>query len=112
MAPAVTRGDPKRLRSTMSFAVSACFHGSVLAWVAFGGGPAARPRSLYDEDIRPVEKKIIWYRLSAKLPQIGPKDLADDPRPLRARVKSPQTMVAGIRDEEKPAPMIFTPEPP
>ena len=112
MATVVIRGDSKSLRSAMSFAVSACFHGGVLAWVAFGVGPAERPRSLYDQEIRPSEKKIIWYRLSAKLPEIAPPDVADDHRPLRARVKSPQTMVAGIRDEKTPAPMIWAPDPP
>src|SRR5712692_9307406 len=102
MVTLVIRGDRKRLRSALSFATSACFHGSVLAWVAFGGGaPAVRPPTLYDQEIRPNEKKIVWYRLSATLPEISPKDAVEDPRPLRARVKSAQTMVAGVKDEEK-----------
>jgi TonB family protein len=113
MVTLVIRGDPKRLRSAASFAVSACFHGSMLALVAFGGGiPADRARSLYDQEIKRDEKKIIWYRLSTKLPDIAPAEAAQDPRPPRARVKSLQTMVAGIKDEEKPAPFIWTAEPP
>jgi TonB family protein len=109
--PIVIRSNRTRLRSAMSFAVSACVHGSVLALVIFGGrSPAVKPRSLYDQEIRPFEKKIVWYRLSDRLPEIAPE--AAERRPLRARIKSPQTLVAGARDDATPAPMIYAPEPP
>lgn len=111
MARIVIRGERSRLRSAMSFAVSACFHGGVLAWVAFGGPPERPARSLYDQEIRPNEKKIIWYRLADKLPEIAPAQESADRRPLRAREKSTQTMVAGPIDLPKSEPMIWTPDP-
>ena len=95
----------------MSFVVSACLHGSVLAWVAFGGGAPQRAQSLYDREIRPHEKQIVWYRLD-KLPEISPEKAAADRRPLRARVKTKQIMVAGAADDSRPEPMIWVPEPP
>ena len=97
--------------SMTSFTVSACVHGGILAWVAFSG-VAPRPQpSLYDQEIRPYEKKIVWYRMADKLPEISPTDKAAE-RPLRARVKSNQTLVAGATDDATPGPMIWVPEPP
>jgi TonB family protein len=100
-------------RGSPSFAISACVHGCVLAWVAFGGGGHARPRaqSIYDQEIRPNEKKIVWYSLQEKLPEIGSGRTEPDARPVRARVKAPQTMVAGLRDDAHPATLIWAPEP-
>jgi TonB family protein len=97
--------------SRTSFTVSACVHGGILAWVAFSGVPKTPRLSLYDQEIRPYEKKIVWYRMADKLPEISP---AERPAhvPLRARVKSKQTMVAGATDDRKPGPMVWAPEPP
>jgi hypothetical protein len=83
----------------MSFAVSACFHGGVLAWVALGAGaPAKWTRPLNDREIRPSEKKIVWYR-SARHCRISPR--------RRARLVASAGEVAadhggGVQDEEKP----------
>jgi TonB family protein len=107
VATVVIRGETRRLRKAISFAASACLHGGVLAWVVLGGG--LPERVLYDEPLQPHDKKIIWYRFSDKLPEIAPAATKDS-RPMRARVKSPQTMAAGTADEEKPAPMIWAPD--
>ena len=113
MSRIVIRGDRMRLRSAMSFTVSACLHGGILAWVAFSGGVPAKPAlSLYDQEIRPNEHKIVWYRLAEKLPEIAPAEHSRDPRPLRARVKAKQTMVAGAKDDPKPGPLIWVPDVP
>ena len=100
-------------RSWSSFAESGCLHGCVLAWVILGrtGEPPERAQSLYDREIRPYEKKIVWYNLQEKLPEIAPESTPTDARPPRAKVKAPQAMVAGARDDTRPAPLIWAPEP-
>ena len=109
----VYRGTTGRVRSSFSFGVSGCVHGCVLAWVILGGSgqPRERAQSIYDREIRPYEKKIVWYSLQEKLPEIAPADTQADARAARARVKAPQTMVAGDRDDARAAPLIWAPEP-
>jgi TonB family protein len=109
----VYRGSTTPVRSFLSFAVSCCVHGSVLAWVILGGSgrPQAPAKSIYDQEIRPNEKKIVWYSLQEKLPEIGPADVSHDVRPPRARVKAPQIMLAGASDDARPATLIWAPEP-
>src|ERR1035441_2879632 len=109
----VYRGTPGRGRSSFSFGVSGCVHGCVLAWVILGGSgpPRERAQSIYDREIRPYEKKIVWYSLQEKLPEIAPADKQADARAAGGRVKAPQTMVAGARDDVRPAPLIWAPEP-
>ena len=109
-------GAIPRERNWHAFAVSGCLHGCVLAWVILGDsvGPrhdAPGAQSIYDREIRPNEKRIVWYSLREKLPEIAPTDLLPDARPARARVKRPETMVAGARDDARPAPLIWAPEP-
>src|SRR3954468_13273553 len=105
----VYRGSTTPVRSFLSFAVSCCVHGSVLAWVILGGSgrPQAPAKSIYDQEIRPNEKKIVWYSLQEKLPEIGPADVSHDVRPPRARVKAPQIMLAGASDDARPATLIW-----
>jgi len=113
---AAGHGTIPRERNWHSFAVSGCLHLCVLAWVILGDsvGPrhdAPGAKSIYDLEIRPNEKRIVWYSLREKLPEIAPADLLPDARPARARVKRPETMVAGARDDARPAPLIWAPEP-
>src|ERR1035438_7140387 len=109
----VYRGTTGRERSSFWFGVSGCVHGCVLAWVILGGSgqPRERAQSIYDREIRPYEKRIVWYSLQEKLPEIAPANTQADARAARARVKAPQTMVAGARDDARPAPLIWVPEP-
>ncbi len=101
--------ETKRLRSAFSFTVSTVIHGTVLGWVALAPlVPAARP-SLYDQEIRPYENKIVWYNLNERLPDISPPKL--DARPARARIRSRQTLVAGPQDNQRPPQLIWTPAP-
>ena len=103
-----------RRRSVASFAVSACFHGSILGWVALGPSLSApeKAKSLYEQEIQPGEKKIIWYSLREKLPEVSPTEVTADARPPRARVKFDQTIVSGAKDDERSPQKIYLPEPP
>src|SRR5436190_2385985 len=92
-------GGKRRRRNPFSFGVSGCLHGSVLAEVNLSGSGQPRAKSIYDQEIRPNEKKIVWYNLREKLPEISPSETQADSRPERARVKAPQTMVSGLRDD-------------
>ena len=107
------RGTNPRLRKSLSVALSAGLHSWILAWVILGepAPPAPPPKSIYDQEIRPNEKKIVWYNLQEKLPAIAPATARPEARPLRAKVKAPQAMVAGERDLTKLSPLVFSPKP-
>ncbi len=112
----VYRDTVRRTRRSLSFTVSGVLHSSVLAWVILGGTGQSqeRAKSIYDLEIRPNEKKIVWYSLREKLPEITRSNRPDErqpPTPPRARAKALQTMVAGARDAERPAALIWAPEP-
>src|SRR3954447_4130293 len=104
-------GAKQRRRNPLSFGVSGCVHGGVLAWVILSGMREPRAKSIYDQEIRPNEKKIIWYSLREKLPDISPPQPQADTRPERAKLKAPQTMVSGLQDDSKPSQLIWSPEP-
>src|SRR5258708_37998070 len=93
------RGTTPRVRGGFSFAVSGCVHGCVLTWVVLGGAGPSQPRaqSIYDQEIRPHEKKIVWYSLREKLPEIAPAETTPETGPARARATAPQARGAGAR---------------
>src|ERR1017187_4825317 len=100
------------MRRPFSFSVSLGVHGSLLAWVAWG--PAISPplrRSLYDMAIRPHEDRLVWYKLSDRLPDIRPAQTAADPRPRRSTRKFPQNIVAGAPRDSRPPQLIWVPAP-
>jgi TonB family protein len=104
-------GETSKLRNPAPFVVSVCFHGGILVWVALGPSlPAPPPRTLYEREIRPSER-IVWFNLRDKLPEVAPSVSPEDRLPVRARVKSSQTLLAGSKDDPAPAPMIWMPAP-
>jgi TonB family protein len=111
----LVRGDNGALRSSISFSSSGLIHAAILGLVAFGkaAAPEAKPRSLYDEMIRSHEKEIVWYRLPDRLPEVSPPAAAAraDRRPLRATRKSEQRIVAGVRDDNRPPQLVYSPLP-
>jgi TonB family protein len=108
---ALSAGVPQPMRSPWSFMGSICLHGWVLAWVALGPLPLEPNRPLYEREIQPNEKKIIWYKLSDRLPDVTPPESKRDLRPPRARGRFEQSVTAGPKDNTRPAQLIWAPAP-
>jgi hypothetical protein len=109
---ALSDSVPQPMRSPWSFMGSICLHTWVLAWVALGPAiPREREKSLYEREIQPYEKHIVWYKLSDRLPDITPPAAKRDARPLRAKAKFEQNIVAGPRDSAQPPQVIIAPAP-
>src|SRR5579872_186665 len=99
-------------RSSMSFGVSAGIHGSILAWLAFSPAPAPKPKlNLYDQEIKPNERKIVWYHLRDRLPEVTSAASHHDPRPPRALRPFNQEIVAGLKEKPGAHQMIYVPAP-
>ncbi len=111
---AVIRGNLGALRRSISFFASVLLHGAAVLWLVFGPAPAGPPpQRIYDMLIRPQEKRIVWYRLRDRLPEVRPAQPAARPdrRPLRAAKKFEQTMVAGPRDDARAPRLVWAPAP-
>src|ERR1039458_793877 len=104
-------GTPQPMRSPWSFMGSVCLHAWVLAWVALGSAMPRPVKSLYEREIQPGEKHIIWYKLSDRLPDVTPPEAKRDARPLRARARFDQNMAAGHRDDARPPQLNWAPAP-
>ena len=103
---------PQPMRSPWSFMGSICLHAWVLAWVAVGPSLPLEPaKSLYETEIQPSEKHIVWYKLTDRLPDVTPPEAKHDARPLRAKTKFDQNMAAGRRDLASPPQLILAPAP-
>jgi TonB family protein len=92
--------------------VSLIAHMSVLAMVAFN--PAASPKreSIYQREIAPREKKLVWYRFNKKLPEVSPLKREAAARPPRAEVKHPDQTIVSKAPKSAPATQtILTPGP-
>ena len=103
-------GMPVRGRG---FAISGALHALALGWVALGPAVRLPPPaiSLYDSEIRPNEKRLVWYDFHGRLPEVAPDAARKPARPARARVKLEQTLVAGSRDNARPPQIIWMPAP-
>ena len=105
-AAPLTRSGPRPLPIVFSILA----HGGLLALVA-SGPPSTRmrPRSLYDQVIKPHEHELVWYSFRQKLPEVSPLEKPDDRLP-GAELKSPdQTIVSKRGDRGKQ--MIWRPSP-
>ena len=111
------RPKTDRLRTWSSFGASGSLHATLLLWLAVAAArlPPEVPPGLYDREIRPYEGHLIWYNLREKLPDIKPApaspDQAASPRP-RAQRKFAQTLVSGLKDDDRAPQMILTESPP
>jgi TonB family protein len=107
-------GRQRGSRKTISFVASVGLHGAVLTWMVLGPPlPGSEPpaKSVFDREFSRDNKKIIWYTMKAKLPDVSPTDAAEDPRPPRAKVLSKQTIVSGPKDEDDATQRIWMPAP-
>jgi TonB family protein len=107
----LSHNEPQPMRSPWSFMGSICLHAWVLAWVALGPVLPPPVKSLYEREIEPNENHIFWYKLSDRLPNVTPPEAKRDARPLRARARFDQNMVAGPRDTARPPQLIWAPAP-
>jgi TonB family protein len=108
----LTETAPQPMRSPWGFMGSLCLHTWVLAWVALAPAiPPAQTKSLYQREIQPYERHIVWYKLSDRLPDVTPPAAKHDMRPLRAKARFEQNIVAGPKDTDRPPQLIFAPAP-
>ena len=105
----LTRSGPRLPPVAFSLAV----HAGLLGLVAFGPPPHAsrRPRSLYDQVIKPREHELVWYSFHEKLPEVSPPENLDR-QPPGVELNNPkQTIVANSKQGERGAQMIWRPLP-
>lgn len=107
------RGDSGAVRRSFSFSASGVVHGTLLGLLVFGS-PRSEPepaRSLYDEMIRPQERRLVWYHLKDRLPDVRPPAAKANAKPLRATRIFEQRIVAGAKDDARPPQMVWSPAP-
>jgi TonB family protein len=107
------RGEPEGLRSAMSFAFSAALHGAALAWVVMGASlvTGEKPRSLYEQEIKPHANHIVWYSVRNRLPDVKPEAAKTAPRPPRAVRKFDQQIVSRAKEDARAPQTILAPAP-
>jgi len=107
------RGDRAGLRKTFSFALSVALHGAAVVWMAMGASLISedKPKSLYDEEIKPNRSHIIWYNIHNRLPDVNPpatKPVTSPPRTVR---KFDQQIVSKAKEDARPPQTILAPAP-
>jgi TonB family protein len=108
-AAPLTRSGPRPL----PIVASVLAHAVVLSIVHFGPRAAIprKPRSLYDEVIRPHEHELVWYSFSRKLPEVSPRE-DQRSRPSSTELISPdQTIVSNPKLADRGSQMIWRPAP-
>jgi hypothetical protein len=96
----------------VSFVLSAAFHGAVVAIMALAPTreESAEDR-IYEEVIRPQERKLIWYDFRKKLPDVTPPvSLGNAPHP-RGIVISKEAIVAASPKPKSSRQFIWQPVP-
>jgi TonB family protein len=104
--PLPAASNPRRSRS---FCLSLCIVGLLALSSAT---QSAAPRSLYDQEIRPYEHKLIWYSLKNRTPDVRPTEAKKIARPPRATRKFDQSLIAGMKDDARPPQKVWIPDAP
>jgi TonB family protein len=107
------RGNTEGLRRVRAFCLSLCIHGALVALALLGSATqSAKPLSLYDQEIRPYEHKLIWYSLKTKTPDVTPTEAKKTPRPPRAARKFDQNLITGVKEDIRPLQKVWIPDAP
>jgi TonB family protein len=107
------RGNSEWLRRAKSFGLSLCIHGALVALALLGSATqSAKPLSLYDQEIRPYEHKLIWYSLKSRTPDVTPTETKKTTRPPRAIRKFDQNLITGVKEDIKPPQKVWIPDAP
>ncbi len=108
-AAPLTRSGPRPL----PIALSVVTHAVILSLVHFGPRVAAppKPRSLYDEVIRPHEHELVWYSFSRKLPDVSPPQSQSQQPPATEMLSSDQTIISNPKQADRGLQMIWRPTP-
>ncbi|HEV2446885.1 MAG TPA: hypothetical protein VGS58_13235 [Candidatus Sulfopaludibacter sp.] len=109
----IVRVSSQRLRAASSFGTSGAIHAALLGWLVWSAGvqDLPRPKTIYEMEIQPYEKHLIWYNLRDKLPDVKPAVTTPDRQPPRARKRFDQSIVAGKKDDTRPPQLIVMPAP-
>jgi len=85
----------------------------VIAIVLFapGGAPPIVNRPLYETEIKPNEKKIIWYNFNQTVPNLPAMKKIGTAKNPQGRVVSPQIVIATSKDAKKSQQFIWQPTP-
>src|SRR5580700_4779563 len=111
--PRSTQPAPFAPRRSRPFFLSLCIHGAIVALLALSSSTqSAAPRSLYDQEIRPYEHKLIWYSLKNRTPDVRPTLAKKTSRPPRALRKFDQSLISGVKDDARPPQKVWIPDAP
>ena len=93
--------------------VSVLLH--VAAFLALMNAPEiklpAESKSAYRQAIEGKEDKLVWFRFNKELPDVAPPKAKAGRKPLLARVKAPQQIIASRKDAPKRKQMVWTDAP-
>ena len=108
------RGNTETLRSGGTFLFSLSLHALALGWVIVSAtfGLDIRPKARYAPEDRPVQTKIVWYHLQARIPNLRPAETIMAKKPPRATRKLDQNLIAGKKDLPTPPQKVWMPDPP
>jgi TonB family protein len=105
--PAATRNRPTPL------AISLALHGA--AFVLLMHAPEIKlpepSKSEYKQAIEGKETKLVWYEFKKQLPDVRPLQSKAETKPLRAKERAPQQIVASRKDAPKRTQIIQTDAP-
>jgi TonB family protein len=107
------RGEQAGLRKVFSFGFSMALHGAAVAWMAMGASLVTeeKPKSIYEQEIKPHHDHIIWYSIHNRLPDVKPPATKSASAPLRAVRKFDQQIVSKAKEDARPPQTILAPAP-